>query len=417
MPQARATVGWALLAIVLAAPLWHLHLITRIYLPANHSDLLPTWSGTRAALAGKDPYSGDIVLRLQRQWYAGAPKTLIRPEPQGFWYPGHAVVLFAPFSAMSWTTERRLFIAFVLPLLALALWLLTGSLKVCPSTSRRFVVVALALFSWPAVWGLRLQQITLVVAVMTFFAWHLLTRGRNISPGILLACATIKPQLVAPLLVWILFWAFARRSWVLIVTFAVTLGTLLGASEWIMPGWIPHWLSAIRHYRAVTRSSPQLETAFGHWAGLAIGIFALVATGVAFVRLRRCPAGSGEFNVATALALAVAVLISPFNPPIIYNYILLFPAVLLILFRRFESRLAEAARILLGLQVFVDICSPAISVLGESVAGPSSLWTVLPFLDFLLPSLATLSLLVYVWTAKEAAPSSEIASSSRRATA
>lgn len=393
-----AASGWALLTIVLAASLWHLHVITRFYLPANHSDLLPVWSGTRAALAGMNPYSGDVVIRMQAPWYADAPKTIIHPEPQEFWYPGQAVVLFAPFASISWPAERLLYLTVVPPGLALIFWLATGFLEPRLSPSRRLIVVTLALFSWPVVWGTRLQQMSLIVAVMVLLSWYLIARGRQIAPGIPLAIATIKPQLVLPLLLWILIWAVARSRWRLIAAFSVTLAILIAIAERIMPGWIPHWVTAIHRYRAITHSSPQLELAFGHWVGLALGIAVLAVTSITFVRLRNCLPGSREFNLATALGLAVAVLISPFNPPIIYNYIFLLPALLFIIFNKPRTGVAAVIRTLLILQLTFDIFAPSISVIGESLTGPSSLWTVLPFLDFLLPSLATASLLLEVWT-------------------
>lgn len=375
-----------------------MHLITRAYLPANHSDLLPIWSGTRAALAGQDPYSGDIVIRMQMPWYAGAPKAIIHPEPQEFWYPGQMVVVFAPFASMSWTTERLIYLAIVPAALAVTLWLATGFLAPGLSLSKKWLVVTMTLFSWPVVWGLRLQQMSLVVAVMVFLASYWLARGKQIVPGVLLAAATIKPQLVLPLLLWIVIWAIVQNRWRLIAAFGGTLAILLGIDEFIMPGWVPHWLNAIQRYRAVTHSSPQLELAFGHWAGLTLSIAILVACGITFARLRNSPPGSWEFNAATALALAAAVLISPFNPPIMYNYIFLLPALLLILFHKPCNRAAAVLRIVLIIQVVFDIVAPAISVIGENLAGISSFWTVLPFLDFLLPSVATAILLLETWS-------------------
>lgn len=398
VPRRAAPFCWALLAVVLAAGLWHLHLITAIYLPANHSDLLPTWSATRVALAGKDPYSGDAVIQMQKPWYTGAPNTIIHPEPQNFWYPGQTIVLFAPFAGISWPTERLLYLTVVPILLVLTFWPLTRFLSIGLSMRWRLLVSLTGLSSWPVLWGLRLQQLSLVLAVIIFFAWYLLARGKQIAPGILLALATIKPQLVVPLILWILIWAVAGSRWRLLGAFAGALATLLVIAERIMPGWILHWLSAIQQYRAATHSSPQLESAFGHWPGLILDIAILAVAALGFLRLRKCSPGASEFSIATALALAVAVLMSPFNPPIIYNYVFLFPAILLVVFRRPENRLTSLARMLIIVQAAFNFFAPVISVIGESIEGHSNLWTVLPFLDFLLPLLATAGLLLEIWT-------------------
>ncbi|HLJ77745.1 MAG TPA: glycosyltransferase family 87 protein [Acidobacteriaceae bacterium] len=402
----RAIVGWVLLALVLAAPLWHLHVITRVYLPVNHSDLLPVWSGTRAALNGQDPYSESVVIQLQKRWYEDAPQTIIHPEPQEFWYPAHIIVLFAPFASLSWTTERLLYLTIVPPLLALVFWNTAGVLEPGLSFRTRLLVAAVALFSWPVIWGVRLQQMSVVVMLLVLLAWYLLAREQQIAPGILLALSTIKPQLVLLLLVWILLWAVTRSMWRLIASFTGAVAMLLVAAQWILPGWIPHWLAVLRQYQATTHSRPQLQTAVGHWPGLAIGAVIIALVLIGFVRLRRCAAGSRQFNLVTALALAAAVLVAPFNPPIIYNYCFLFPAVVLILFHKLGNRFVVAARLLLILQLAFDLFAPAISALGESLAGSSSLWTVLPFLDFLLPSIATATLLLEIWSIQASLPRS-----------
>lgn len=402
----RAIVGWVLLAVALAAPFWHLHVITRVYLPINHSDLLPIWSGTRAAMNGKDPYSGNIVIQLQDRWYADAPKTIIHAEPQEFWYPAHIIVLFAPFGSASWSTLRLLYLTILPPLLALVFWNIAGVLKPCLSARIRHLVVAIALCSWPVIWGLRLQQMSVVVMLLVLLSWYFLARGQQIAPGILLAFSTIKPQLVLPLLIWFLIWAGSRSMWRMLASFAGALAILLGIAEWLLPGWIPRWLNSIRQYQAMTHSSPQLETAFGYWPGMAIGAVILALVLIGFLRLRRCSPGSRQFNIATGLALAAAVLVAPFNPPIIYNYCFLFPAVVLISFHKSRNRLVAAARVLLLVQLAFDIFAPAVSVLGETLAGSSNLWTVLPFLDFLLPSIATGILLLEIWSIEAPPPGS-----------
>jgi hypothetical protein len=394
----RNPVFWALLVACLAAgSLGHLHFINRVYLPMNHSDLLPCWSGTRAVLAGSDPWSGDIVLRLQQPYYAGAPQTVVRPEPQEFWYPAPVVVLMAPFTSLEWTKLRLIFLLVVPPLLALAVWLCLPGFRLQISVRARVVVLLIVLLSWPVVWGLRLQQLSVVVALAVFLAWALLYRGWQVVPGVLLALTTIKPQVAAPLLLWILVWSIARRKWRLIGALVASLALLLVASETMMPGWVPRWLAALGRYHAVTHATPELERVFGHWIGMAIAAAIVIAAAVSLWRLRRCEVHSPEFAAAAGLALAVAVLLSPMNPPIIYNYIFLTPAVLLIVFAPPADPSAAKLRVLLIAQVCFDILAAPVSALAETVLEPSAFWTVLPFLDFLLPVLATAILLLETW--------------------
>jgi hypothetical protein len=165
----------------------------------------------------------------------------------------------------------------------------------------------------------------------------------------------------------------------------------------MMPRWIPRWTAALGRYPAVTHATPDLERVFGHWGGMALGGAIAISAAFSLWRLRRCDERSPAFAAAASLALAMAVLLSPMNPPIIYNYIFIIPAVLLILFTRAGHPAAAKLRILLIAQVVFDILAAPVSALAETLMKPSSFWTVLPFLDFLLPVLATAILLLETW--------------------
>jgi hypothetical protein len=56
--------------------------------------------------------------------------------------------------------------------------------------------------------------------------------------GVLLALATIKPQLVVLFLPWLLLWAVSdlRRRLPFLRSFALTMAALLGAAQLVLPG-------------------------------------------------------------------------------------------------------------------------------------------------------------------------------------
>src|SRR5438552_1699338 len=58
--------------------------------------------------------------------------------------------------------------------------------------------------------------------------------------GILLALATIKPQITALFAFWLLFWACCqwRNRKGVVIGFLVTIGALVGGAELLLPGWI-----------------------------------------------------------------------------------------------------------------------------------------------------------------------------------
>ncbi len=143
------------------------------------------------------------------------------------------------------------------------------------------------------------------------------------------------------------------------------------------------------------RSTPHCHSKhlFGHWLGLLLTLFLATGAAAALWLLRRVEANSLPFAYAVSLALAIAPCIVPMQPLMIYNNALLFPAVLL-LFRKPADALTARVRQLAILQLALDFAFIPLASLGETLSRPSNLWLSLPFLDFLLPSLLALMLIL-----------------------
>jgi len=115
-------------------------------------------------------------------------------------------------------------------------------------------LLALTLGSLGVVQGLKLQQMSLFVAGLIAIAITLLVADYAVAAGILLAMATIKPQLVGLLLLWLAIWTVAdwRRRYRWAISFLATMAILMAASEWYLPHWIFHFGQAVREYRQYT---------------------------------------------------------------------------------------------------------------------------------------------------------------------
>jgi hypothetical protein len=390
----RQAIWVALLAAVVACPLIYLHIIDVRYMPSSHSDLLPRWVGTQAALHGEDPYSAEVLRRIQIAYYGRPLTPADHVSPQAFFYPAYIIVLLAPLAALSWPAARLVFLLVTCPLLAWSFWLCMRTLQLPASWRRRVVVLVFACFSWPVIWGLRQQQPAFPVAIAIFAAFFLLSRRRQMLPGVLLAMATIKPQLVLPLLAWVLLWAVLRRMWVFIGSFAGTFALLLAATERIVPGWFPSWLAQMREYTGTTHTALPLEWTLGHWPGVVVTGIIAAGSAVALWQMRRCEPDSLQFGLAVSLALATAVTLILADPSMMYNNILLFPACLILIFRKTDGPVAGVVRILALAQLGWDYVAVPLTILGESSGKLSGVWISLPFRDYLLPSLATLSVLI-----------------------
>jgi hypothetical protein len=378
-----------LISGIVLSSIWHIHLLK---MPATKADLVAICEATRATLAGGNPYSEATTAQIQRAYYGRPLRPSDGVNKMTFAYPAHTIVLFSVLTPFSWPAIRLAFLV-LLPLLtavSVFLWLRVTQIHLQPG--QLALVVVLAVGSMPVIWGIHLIQPSLVVAALVTAGCFLAQRGSAAAAGMLLAMATIKPQLVAPLIAWLLLWTLLRRQWSFIVTFAGSLCALLTCATWIAPGWFGSWRVAVIDFVAYRHLKLDLQNFFGHWLGLLLTTACASVAGLALWRCRRCSAASPCFGAMCALALATALCMQPSDLSMLYNHVLLIPACLILVFRRPENAFAYRVSRLAIAQLVIDFVAVPVAVLGETVTGESKFWTVLPYMDYLLPSLLALML-------------------------
>jgi len=300
----------------------------------NLSDLYPRWLGARELLLlGRDPYSSAVTSEIQKGYY-GRPLDSARPgdpkDQQGFAYPVYVVFLLAPTVGLPFAAVQRGFFWVLLGLTVatVPLWLrvLRWSLRPWAQLS----VVVLTVGSFAAMQGLKLQQMTLFVVALVAIAVALLVADYAIGAGILLALATIKPQLVGLLLLWLAIWTLGdwRRRYRWALSFLITMAILIGASEFWLPHWISRFLEAVREYRSYTDAISVLDTLLpAPWSMLA-KLAAVVAAAHICWRNRKHAQQTGAFAATAIVVLAVTVIVIPSYA--LYNQVMLLPAVLMV---------------------------------------------------------------------------------------
>lgn len=394
-PHSRVRALAIVLAVMasLVAPLWHLHIINR-NMPPNKSDLQAVRFGVQATLHGRNPYSDATTRQIQTAYYGRPLTPADQVNKMAFAYPATTAIVLAVLAPLSWDQARWAFLL-LMPLLTAAsvlLWLNIAEIKV--SRDRALLITALTLTSWPVMWAFRLQQPTLVVALLLAASCFLLKHGSGVTPGILLALATIKPQLAGPVIAWLLLWAIVHHRWRFVVSFAATTTLLLAGAEVIVPGWLAPWHTAGVELLQYTHQQPALQSIFGHRLGTSL-IFAIaIACSAILWRLRRCNANAPEFGMAIALALAVTVALLPTDVHMIYNDVLLLPAVLILFHIRPTGDPSFFARLATLMAVGWNFAACPIAILGESITHPSNFWDGIPFQAPLLPILATVALVI-----------------------
>ena len=301
----------------------------------NLSDLYPRWLGARELLRhGRNPYSGEITREIQQGYY-GRPLDPTRAEDpkdqQGFAYPAYVVFLIAPIVDLPFDVVRKGFrwLLFALAVVTVLLWLYVLRWRPPCRTITIFIILMLG---WlPMVQGIKLQQLSLLVAGLLAGCCACLAGGWLLLAGGLLALATIKPQLAWPLVLWLLIWAGSdwrsRRRFVF--GFGVVMLLLLGGAQLLLPEWLRMFVEGIGQYRQYTHGQSVLSDLFGRVVGRILWVACVLTCAFYLWTLRRKPASSAEFGQAVGLLMALTVVVVPISA--FYNQILLAPAILALL--------------------------------------------------------------------------------------
>src|ERR1700704_3086605 len=179
----------------------------------NLSDLYPRWLGAKELLLhGRDPYSAEVTREIQAGYY-GRPLDPSRPndphDEQGFAYPVYVVFCLAPTIGLPFTIVQKAFFYILLMLTSTSTLLWFRILRWSAPPWIQISLLVLTLGSLAVMQGLKLEQMSLLVAGLMAIALALLVAGHAVAAGVLMAVASIKPQLVVLPLCWLTIWTLA----------------------------------------------------------------------------------------------------------------------------------------------------------------------------------------------------------------
>jgi len=300
----------------------------------NLSDLYPRWLGARELLLHhRDPYRADITREIQVGYY-GRPLDPGRPndprDQQAFAYPVYVVLLLAPTVTLPFATVHRLsfWIFLSLTVISIPLWMQTLRWRVSKISLAIWVLLTLSCF--PAIQALKLQQLTILVAALVAGSTTALVHRRYVLAGILLAIATIKPQLVILVFVCALIWVFGawRERQRFFWSFAITSCVLVLAGQFLLPGWITEFRGAMRSYSDYTGGGNLLLDLLPSPLGQIASVSVVAVLLVLAWRNRHADQESLAFQWLLCTALATTLLVIRFSP---YNELLLLPAAMIAL--------------------------------------------------------------------------------------
>jgi hypothetical protein len=341
----------------------------------NLSDLYPRWLGARELLLHhRDPYSLEITREIQVGYYGRAldPARPYDPtDEQGFAYPVYVVFLLAPTITLPFAVVQRGFHWLLIALTAASVPLWFRALRWRASRWTIASGVLLVLGSLQGIQGLKLQQLSLLVNGLITGCAVLLAEGQLAAAGILLALATIKPQLALLLSAWLLLWSLSdwRSRKTFVWGFGGTVTTLIAAGEFVLPGWISRFRQALVAYRRYNNGAGSaLELLFTPFWGRMLTVVVLIAVIIVCWRSRRVSNQTPTFTWVTGLILAATLVIAPKEAA--YNHVLLLAPALLVA-RHWTVLWAKGllSRISLVGAAMI-IFWPWLSVIGIAVASP-----------------------------------------------
>ena len=250
MEQSRAALLPILLMILIVLVLAGLTWVNYSYALHNPggNDFIPRWLGTRLfIMEGLSPYSEATSQAIQemvfgRSAHAGEDRSL-------FVYPFYSLYIFAPFALVADFNMAR------------ALWMTVLEVSLI-----LLAVAGLALSRW------RIQPVLLVALLVLSVLWYhgvrsvingnaailcslfiagaflAIRAGQDGVAGFLLALATIKPQIVILLDIFIILWAISHRRWPLVWSFLGSLALLAATTSLLIPDWIWQNLRQVASY-------------------------------------------------------------------------------------------------------------------------------------------------------------------------
>ncbi len=232
------------------------------------NDFMVYWVATRAWLVeGRDPYSDAVAQEAQRLAYGRLAR--VGEGQMRLVYPLYACGLVAPFALVGdYPLARALWNTSLELLLLVMLGLALDAVRWKPPPWLLAVLTVFSLTWYEAVRAVVNGNAVVWVAVfLTGAAWAW-RREQEAAAGVLLALATIKPQLAILPMAFALFWGLSRRRWRLLGGLLGTMMVLFVVSTALLPRWPLEELREVLRYPTYTPPNT-LQAALRGWlAGL-----------------------------------------------------------------------------------------------------------------------------------------------------
>ena len=364
------------------------------------NDFLVHWVGTRAILLeGRSPYSDETALQIQTLAYG---RQAIEGEHElRVAYPLYSTVLFFPFALIqNFNFARSIWMTFNEGLLILSVVI---CLRLLGWKIGFISLLALIIFNLSWYHGIRPLINGNAVIVISFLIIALLLCIKHKADelaGVLLAFATIKPQLLVLPICFITIWALHQQRMKIIGWFFITLMFLSISSALLLPDWIFQNLREVLRFAEYNPPGTPASVLGGIFPSygrrLGYGLSVISAVILIFEWWLARKADFNRFLWTSLFTLAVGQWVGFMTDP--GNYIILLPGILMafsIIDRKWKMK-GRIINIFIAIFIFISTWIIFLLTIQQSYQPIQS-----PVLIFIMPGISIILLYWIRWWVKK----------------
>jgi len=308
------------------------------------NDFLARWTGAHYWLVeGVNPYGEQVSLAAQRMIYGRPANPAAGEDVAHFVYPLPAMIFFAPFGLLPFTTARAVWMTLLeigLPILAV-IGMRLGRWK--PGPGMTAGVLLFSVLWYHGVRSVVIGQFAVIEALLIAGGLLAVSKDADTLAGWLFGLSIAKPQMSFLIIPFVLLWALSRKRWTLAGWTLGSIAILLVGSLFIMPDWPLRWLQQLLDYPGYTELGSPVSI-LTSWlprgaATLSLVVSGLLAVYLLFEWVAAARKPEPWFQWTAAMTLVITNLIA-FRTATT-NYVVLLPGLLLI-FANLNSRWGRA---------------------------------------------------------------------------
>lgn len=220
-------------------------------------DFHPIWVGAGAVLQGEDPYSSEVVRRINEH-LRGPQSAQQQQTEDAFWYPLYVAYLALPLAGLPLPWAEAVYLSGLEMALLSGIGLAIALWRWPQSTFGRLGIAMWAASLYPVVWVFILGQASGWVAFLIIFSLWALSRQRDLPAGVALGLGLIKPQLIGLLIPLLILWGWFHRRRKFVLATVITVSTLVGVPTLLDADWMSRFGRMLVEYNSRHRFDPPL---------------------------------------------------------------------------------------------------------------------------------------------------------------